>query len=440
MPHDSRVMAMVLAGGRGERLMPLTRDRAKPAVPFGGRYRLIDFVLSNLVNSAITRVKVLTQYKSNSLNEHLSRAWNFNYNLGGFIEAVPAQQRLGSFWYRGTADAVYQNISLIFDEEPDYVCVFGGDHIYRMDVRQMLNAHRDRGAPVTVAAVPVPLEDAHEFGILQVDESSKVVGFQEKPTRPASMPGNPGFALASMGNYIFDRQPLTDVLQSEVDADVTDFGKHILPLLCKRGILHAYDFTHNVVPGVSERERGYWRDVGSPDAYWEASMDLVDVDPVFNLYNEQWPVRTFYPHLPAAKFVFADTLGERLGIATDSLVAEGCILSGGHIHRTILHARVRIHSFSYVEESVLMTGVHVGRHAMVRRAIVDKGVHIPPYCRIGYDEEEDRRRFTVTDTGLVVIPKGAVIESTESPLPHSAAEGATLEVVKPEVVKPLKRV
>jgi glucose-1-phosphate adenylyltransferase len=403
-------MAMVLAGGRGERLMPLTRDRAKPAVPFGARYRLVDFVLSTLVNSSITRIKVLTQYKSNSLNEHVSRAWNFNYSLGGFVEAVPAQQRLGAFWYRGTADAVYQNISLIFDEEPDYVCVFGGDHIYRMDVGQMLDFHRGLGARVTVAAVPVPVEGASEFGILEVDAGGKVAGFQEKPADPRPMPGRAGFALASMGNYIFERRALIEVLeQNLMDPAVTDFGKHILPRLAADGHLYAYDFQQNVVPGTDERERGYWRDVGSPDAYWEASMDLVDVDPVFNLYNEQWPLRSYYPHLPAAKFVFADQAGERLGIATDSLVAEGSILSGGHIHRTVLHPRVRINSFSYVEESVLMTGVDVGRRAMVRRAIIDKGVHVPAGCRIGYDEEEDRARFTVTDSGLVVIPKGAVI-------------------------------
>lgn len=411
MSLKSRVMAMVLAGGRGERLMPLTRDRAKPAVPFGARYRLIDFVLSTLVNSGITHIKVLTQYKSNSLNEHLSRAWHFNYALGGFVEAVPAQQRLGTFWYRGTADAVYQNISLIFDEEPDYVAVFGGDHIYRMDVQQMLDYHRELGARVTVAAVPVPLEDAPEFGILDVGGDGRVTAFREKPADPQPMAGRPGFALASMGNYIFDRDTLIEILQENLlDPGVTDFGKHILPRLCREGSLHAYDFKLNEVPGISEREHGYWRDVGSPDAYWEASMDLVHVEPVFNLYNEQWPVRSLYPHLPAAKFVFADQAGERLGIATDSLVAEGCILSGGHIHRTVLHPRVRIHSFSYVEESILMTGVDVARRAMVRRAVVDKGVRIPPDFRIGYDAEEDRSRFTVTDSGLVVVPKGAVIE------------------------------
>ena len=419
MPTNSRVMAMVLAGGRGERLMPLTRDRAKPAVPFGARYRLIDFVLSNLVNSSITHVKVLTQYKSNSLNEHLSRAWHFNFGVGGFVEAVPAQQRLGAYWYRGTADAVYQNISLIFDEEPDYVCVFGGDHIYRMDVRQMLDYHRDVRARVTVAAVPVPLEAAHELGVLEVDSLSKVVGFKEKPADPRPMPDRPGFCLASMGNYIFDRGALIEILQESLidpaderagDDAVTDFGKHILPRLTREGALHAYDFDYNVVPGTAQREHGYWRDVGSPDAYWEASMDLVEVEPTFNLYNELWPVRSLYPHLPAAKFVFADKTGERLGFATDSIVAEGCILSGGHIHRTVLHPRVRINSFSYVEESVLMTGIDVGRHAMIRRAVIDKGVRIPPHFRIGYDEEEDRRRFTVTESGLVVIPKGAIIE------------------------------
>jgi glucose-1-phosphate adenylyltransferase len=245
-----------------------------------------------------------------------------------------------------------------------------------------------------------------------VDASGKVLAFREKPADPKPMPGRPGFALASMGNYIFDREMLIDTLEEvKVDAAATDFGKHILPRLTETGVLYAYDFLLNQVPGTTERERGYWRDVGSPDAYWEASMDLVDVEPTFNLYNEQWPVRSLYPHLPAAKFVFADMAGERLGIATDSLVAEGCILSGGHIHRTVLHPRVRINSFSYVEESVLMTGVDVGRHAMIRRAIIDKGVRIPAGFRIGYDLEEDRRRFTVTDSGLVVIPKGATIEA-----------------------------
>jgi glucose-1-phosphate adenylyltransferase len=292
------------------------------------------------------------------------------------------------------------------------VFVFGADHIYRMDPSQMLTQHVETGAGVTVAGIRAPISQASQFGVIEKGDTTRIDAFREKPRDPKPLPDDPNSVFASMGNYVFETGYLIDLVEADADdgASKHDIGGNLIPRAVSGGDAHVYDFADNEVPGSSDRDRGYWRDVGSPDAYWEASMDLVDVDPVFNLYNEQWPLRSHYPHLPAAKFVFADQAGERLGIATDSLVAEGSILSGGHIHRTVLHPRVRINSFSYVEESVLMTGVDVGRRAMVRRAIIDKGVHVPAGCRIGYDEEEDRARFTVTDSGLVVVPKGAVIE------------------------------
>jgi glucose-1-phosphate adenylyltransferase len=315
--------------------------------------------------------------------------------------------RMGPFWYKGTADAVYQNIHLIFSEKPDVVCVFGGDHIYMMDIRQMLDFHLQRAAEVTVAGVPVPLSGAHEFGIIDFDSDSRIIGFQEKPKIPRPIPDRPDRAMASMGNYIFN----TDTILSELEMDALrdsshDFGKTILPEIYKKKKVFLYDFSHNEVAGMTENQRGYWRDVGNIDTYWQANMDLVSVSPVLNLYLEEWPIRTTHYPLPAAKFVFADKERKRLGIATDSLVSEGCIISGGHINRTILAPRVKINSYSYVTDSILHNRVNVGRYAQIRKAIVDKGVDIPTGAKIGYDLAEDRSRFVVSEGGVVVIPKG----------------------------------
>ncbi|MGZ8852363.1 MAG: glucose-1-phosphate adenylyltransferase [Thermoanaerobaculia bacterium] len=406
------VLTMILAGGMGERLYPLTRDRAKPAVPFGGRYRIIDFVINNFINSGFFKIKILTQFKSTSLIEHITRTWRLVPEIGQYVDVVPAQMRKGPFWFRGTADAVYQNLELIFDERPDVVCVFGGDHIYKMDVNQMLQEHLANEADLTIATIPVPLHEAHQFGIVEIDENWRVTGFVEKPKEGArTIPGRPDMVLASMGNYIFDAHVMTDVLQRNSLRDSAhDFGKEIIPEMYPRTKVFAYDFAKNNVPGEEGHNRGYWRDVGTVDAFFEASMDLVSVTPLFNLYNPLWPVVSAPMHLPPAKFVFADSKSQRIGIATDSLVSDGTIISGGTINRCVLHPKVRIHSYSDIDESILMDGVVVGRHSRIRRAIIDKGVKIPSGTTIGYDLELDRQRFTVTESGVVVVPKGAEIE------------------------------
>jgi glucose-1-phosphate adenylyltransferase len=406
------VLTMILAGGMGERLFPLTRDRAKPAVPFGGRYRIIDFAINNFINSGFFKIKVLTQFKSNSLIEHITRTWRLVPEIGQYVDVVPAQMRKGPFWFRGTADAVFQNLELIFDEKPDYICVFGGDHIYKMDVNQMLQEHIDRDADLTIATIPVPVSEAHHFGVVEVDDDFRVTGFVEKPREGAkTIPGRPDMILASMGNYIFKSKVMIDVLQrNALRNSGVDFGKEIIPEMYQRSSVYAYDFALNVVPGEEAHNRGYWRDVGTIDSYFAAALDLVAVTPLFNLYNHQWPIVSAPLHLPPGKFVFADSASQRIGIATDSLVSDGSIISGGTINRCVLHPRVRINSFADVDESILMDGVEVGRHSRIRRTIVDKGVKIPPGTTIGYDLEEDRARFTVTDSGIVVVPKGSVIE------------------------------
>lgn len=407
-----KVLVMILAGGEGTRLYPLTKERAKPAVPFGGRYRIIDFVLSNFINSGFFQLKVLTQFKSESLNRHLSLAWRLSPKLDQYIDPVPAQMRTGRDWYRGTADAIYQNINLIKDVNPKYVCVFGGDHVYKMDVRQMLSYHIKKGAELTVSAIPKAIKEASSFGIIEVDREWRIKGFEEKPKNPKPIPGRPDMALVSMGNYIFN----TEVLLEEVTVDAEkkdsrhDFGKDIIPSIRKKRRLFVYDFASNKIPGMTPAEKGYWMDVGSLDAYWQASMDLVAVSPVFNLYNGEWPIRTYYPTCPPAKFVFADKERDRVGIATDSMVSEGCIISGGQINRSILSPQVRINSYSYVTESILMEGVNVGRHAKIKRAIIDKYVDIPQGMEIGYNIKEDKKRFYVTDSGIVVVPKEAVLK------------------------------
>ncbi|MBI1839527.1 MAG: glucose-1-phosphate adenylyltransferase [Verrucomicrobia bacterium] len=404
------VLSIVLAGGMGERLFPLTRDRAKPAVPFGGRYRIIDFVLNNFVNSGYRKVKVLTQFKSNSLIEHIIRTWRLAIDIGEFVDPVPAQMRRGPHWFRGTADAVYQNLDLIFDEQPEQVCVFGGDHVYMMDVNDMVAFHSDSDRDLTIAAIPVPLDEASRFGVLEVAPDGRVVGFEEKPETPRPMPERPTHALASMGNYIFRPKVLIDALEHDALQDTShDFGRTIIPALLSGGAsVSAYDFSQNRVPGDEELPP-YWRDVGTVDSYWEASMDLIAVTPPMNLYNPKWTLKSHSPQLPPAKFVFADTVSQRVGLATDSMVGPGCIISGGTIHRSILFSRIRINSFAQVEECVLMDGVEVGRHARLRRVIADKGVRIPPRAEIGFDHEADRRHFHVSDSGVVVLPKGTEV-------------------------------
>jgi len=405
------VLTMILAGGQGERLYPLTRDRAKPAVPFGGRYRIIDFVINNFINSGFLKIKVLTQFKSNSLIEHITRTWRLVPEIGQYVDVVPAQMRKGPFWFRGTADAVFQNLELIFDEQPEYVCVFGGDHIYKMDVNLMLQEHIATEADLTIATIPVPVSEAHHFGIVEVDDDWRVTGFVEKPKSGAkTIPQRPDMVLASMGNYIFKAKAMTDVLQRSALRDSAhDFGKEIIPDMYPRMLVHAYDFAKNLVPGEAENNRGYWRDVGTIDSYFAACLDLVSVTPAFNLYNNLWPIVSAPQHLPPAKFVFADSKSQRIGIATDSLVSDGVIISGGTLNRCVLHPRVRIHSYSDIDESILMDGVEVGRHSKIRRAIIDKGVKLPSGTTIGYDLEADKQRFTVTETGIVVVPKGAEV-------------------------------
>ncbi len=404
---------MILAGGEGTRLFPLTRDRAKPAVPFGGRFRIVDFALNNFVNSGFLKIKVLTQFKSDSLNVHLSKAWRLSATLDQYVDAVPAQMRRGEHWYRGTADAVYQNLNLIFDEEPDYVCVFGGDHVYKMDVQQMLDFHKEVNADVTIAAIPVPASESRQFGIIEVDSEWRVIGFEEKPPVGKTIPNNPGYVLASMGNYIFNRQTLISELEEDalLQDSAHDFGKTIFTKIFHHYRVYAYDFSKNVIPGSEEKEVGYWRDVGTIDSYFQANMDLIAVDPVFNLYNYRWPFRTVHYDYPAAKFVFANFAEKRTGIALDSMVSEGCIVSGGVVNRSILSPRAMVHSYTKVDDSILMHSVDIGRYAKVKNAIIDKGVKIPRGCEVGYDRNADLQRgFHVSEGGVVVVPKGTVLD------------------------------
>jgi glucose-1-phosphate adenylyltransferase len=412
--ESSRVLVMILAGGEGRRLGPLTNERAKPAVPFGGRYRIIDIVLSNFVNSGLTRIKVLTQYKSASLEEHIARAWHLSPMLDNFIETIPAQQRTGKDWFKGSADAVFQTEHVITDESPEHVCIFGGDHVYKMDIRQMMAQHLRNEAEVTVAAIPVPRSEARAFGVIEVEDGGRIKAFHEKVADPPTMPGRPGYCLASMGNYIFKTGPLLDALDEDakIETSAHDFGRDVIPTMVEEGRrVFVYDFQTNRVPGEDEGH-AYWRDVGTIEAYWAAQMDLVAIQPAFNLYNQRWPIRTGYSHDPPAKFVFRDEANARVGIATESLVSLGCIISGGRIHRSVLSNRVRVNSFSHIEESVLFENVVIGRHAKIRRAIIDKDVEIPSGTEIGYNLEEDRRRWSVSDGGIVVIPKRAKIDAS----------------------------
>ncbi len=403
-------LVMILAGGEGKRLYPLTKDRAKPAVPFGGRYRIIDFVLNNFINSGFFKIKVLTQYKSDSLNKHITRGWALSPFLNQYVDLAPAQMRTGVDWYRGTADAIYQNVFHITDEDPDYVCIFGGDHIYKMDVSQMLDYHKEKNADLSISAIPIPISEAHEFGIIEVDDDWKLINFVEKPKdKPKSIPGNPDMCLASMGNYIFNKDVLLDALNrdEEIKESSHDFGKNVIPMLLNEGKkIYIYNFKNNSFPGMSDTERGYWMDVGSIDAYWQANMDLLDYDPELNLYSQEWPLRTFNYNYPPAKFIWEE--GERVGMATNSMVSEGCVVSGAGLSRCVLSPKVKVNSYSQISESILMENVEIGRYSKIKKAIIDKNVVVPPNSRIGFNREEDERRgFHVSPNGVTVVPKGA---------------------------------
>jgi glucose-1-phosphate adenylyltransferase len=395
------ILVILLAGGAGERLFPLTKERAKPAVYFGGPYRIVDFTLSNCINSGLRRIFIATQYKSLSLNRHIRMGWNIvSEELGEFIEVLAPQKRLGEHWYLGTADAVYQNLYSILREEPTHVIVLSGDHVYKMDYAKMLRFHLDSGADVTLASIEVPVADSSRFGIVSVDASERVNDFHEKPEQPPTAPGAPDVALASMGIYIFKADVLSRAL--ETDAALADsqhdFGRNIIPSLIRGGSpVYSYRFYDE-----NKKASKYWRDIGTLDAYYEASMDLCHVSPEFNLYDPEWPLRTYQPQAPPAKFVFAEE-GRRCGQALDSVISNGCIISGSRVSGSILCPNVRVHSFSDIEQSILMPGVRVGRHARIRRAIIDGDVVIPRGARIGYDAGEDRRRHAVTDGGVVVV-------------------------------------
>jgi glucose-1-phosphate adenylyltransferase len=397
--HDDDVLVIVLAGGAGERLFPLTKERAKPAVYFGGPYRIIDFVLSNCLNSGFRRIYIATQYKSLSLNRHIRLGWSIiSEELGEFIEILPPQMRVGEKWYQGTADAVYQNLYSLLREHPRYVIVLAGDHIYKMDYRKMLQFHIDKGAHVTLASIEVPIQDGSRFGIVAVDDEQRVNGFQEKPLDPVAIPGMSQMALASMGVYVFDMDVIVRALEQDAadPGSQHDFGKNVIPALLGGGRVFSYSFYDE-----NKKAAKYWRDIGTLDAYYEANMDLCQVNPEFNLYDPEWQLRTYQPQAPPAKFVFAEE--GRRGDALDSLISPGCIVSGSRIWGSILCPNVRVHSFCAIEESILMPGVRVGRHAQIRRAIIDRDVLIPRGARIGHNLDEDRRRHTVTDAGVVVV-------------------------------------
>jgi len=407
---SGRGYALVLAGGEGKRLWPLTADRAKPAVPFGGNYRLIDFALSNLVNGEFRRIAVLTQYKSHSLDRHLATTWSLSPLLGNYVAPVPAQMRQGPRWYAGSADAIYQSLNLIYDERPDYIVVFGADHIYRTDPRQMIIQHHEFGAGVTVAGIRAPIEQAHQFGVIETEDGRTIKAFHEKPAAPVGLPSAPDMVLASMGNYVFDAQLLIDVVSADAqdEGSTHDIGRDIVPKLVADGAAEVWDFADSQVPGVSEREQGYWRDVGTLDAYYDAHMDLVSAEPVFNLYNEQWPILKLHEPLPAAKFVHQEK--GRTGMALDSMVCAGVVVSGSVVRGSVLSPGVRVHSGAKVDNCVLLHGVDVGRGAIVRNAIVDKFVQIAPHARIGVDPEADRKRFHVSAGGIAVIAKGTTVD------------------------------
>jgi len=410
--NPREVFAIVLAGGEGKRLSPLTLDRAKPAVPFAGNFRLIDFALSNLVNSGLYRIVVLTQYKSHSLDRHVTTTWRLSPLLGNYVAPVPAQMRRGPRWFAGSADAIYQNLNLLRDERPKYVIVFGADHIYRMDPEQMIDQHIESGAAVTVAALRAPLSQADQFGVVETAADGRTISaFREKPTDAVGLPDAPDQVYASMGNYVFTADALIDAVTEDADDESSkhDMGGSIVPMLVERGEAQVYDFTENQVPGATERDHGYWRDVGTLDAYYDAHMDLIAVQPIFNLYNQQWPILSWPEPLPPAKFVFDDD--DRRGQAIDSMVCAGVVISGGSARRSILSPGAQLHSYSVVEDSILMHDVIVGRHAVVKKAIIDKDVRIEEGAEVGVDPDADRERFAVSAAGVVVVGKGEVVKA-----------------------------
>ena len=407
-----RIFGMVLAGGEGKRLMPLTADRAKPAVPFGGSYRLIDFALSNLINSGVRRIVVLTQYKSHSLDRHISQTWRMSPLLGSYVASVPAQQRLGKRWFSGSADAILQSMNLLSDETPDYVVVIGADHVYRMDFDQMVEDHIASGRGVTVAAIRQPMSLANQFGVIEVDESdsTKIAAFREKPSDPKGLPDSPNEVLASMGNYVFSAQALIDAIEHDgsLEDSSHDMGGDIIPYMVSRDDAGVYDFTFNEIPGATHRDKSYWRDVGTIDSYYDAHMDLISVMPIFNLYNNEWPIFTQQINLPPAKFVH-DGEGNQ-GRTTDSIVSLGTVVSGGIVERSVLSPWVKVNSNSLVTDSVILDGAVIGRNATVRRAILDKGVVIADGASVGVDRQRDLDRgYTVTDSGITVVAKGTLV-------------------------------
>jgi glucose-1-phosphate adenylyltransferase len=411
---EPRILGIVLAGGEGKRLAPLTDDRAKPAVPFGGLYRLIDFALSNLVNAGVLKIAVLTQYKSHSLDRHITTTWRLSNLLGNYVTPVPAQQRLGPQWYTGSANAIYQSLNLVHDERPDIVVVFGADHVYRMDPRQMIAQHLDGGAGVTVAGIPVPRREATAFGVIQTaPDGVGIEAFLEKPADPPGLPGRPDETFASMGNYVFSTDALLDALHTDAADDTSrhDMGGDIVPLLTGQGAAQVYDFQTNAVPGEHPDTERYWRDVGTIDAYFDAQMDLCATVPAFNLYNDRWPILTHIPSYPPAKFVHDDAANNRVGKALSSIVANGVIVSGASVRESVLSPGVHLHSWASVERSVLMHGVDVGRHAVVRNAILDKNVRVAPGVTIGVDPDDDRARgFAVSAEGVTVVGKGVKVD------------------------------
>ena len=409
-----RIFGMVLAGGEGKRLMPLTADRAKPAVPFGGSYRLIDFALSNLINSGMRRIVVLTQYKSHSLDRHISQTWRMSPLLGAYVASVPAQQRLGKRWFSGSADAILQSMNLLGDENPDIVVVVGADHVYRMDFDQMIDAHVKSGRGVTVAAIRQPISLAEQFGVIEVDaaDPTKISAFREKPKNPIGLPDSPQEVLASMGNYVFSAKALIEAIEHDgtLETSSHDMGGDIVPYMVGLEDAGVYDFTFNEIPGSTDRDKSYWRDVGTIDSYYDAHMDLISVMPVFNLYNNEWPIFTQQINLPPAKFVH-DGEGNQ-GRTNDSIVALGTVISGGIVERSVLSPNVRVQSRAVVTDSVLLDGVSVGRDATVRKAILDKSVVVEDGAAVGVDKQRDLDRgFTVTDTGITVVGKGIVVSA-----------------------------